>query len=535
MKIDEIVSRFDEDTLQQILGGEVIGTLKTLGTNYIYSESLLKVLSNTYSNEELLLNRTSRNALIDVLSPEEISRLATLLNLPKTEATLYDSLKAISLKGEALELFFQFFEEEISREESIEWISEKSIVANYQLFDYQRRVLDRVSSYLSSEKNRVLIHMPTGSGKTRTAISFVCRFLVERGNTNVVWFANTKELLDQAYSEFVKAWSFLGDREIKAYKFWDRSEVKLSEVKGSFIVAGLDKAYQALMRDVGSMSAFANSCSLVILDEAHMAIAPTYQLIIENITLNKAALIGLSATPGRTWNDPEEDKKLADFFFFQKAKLEIDGHENPVDYLIENGYLAKVKTTKLLSNSGVKLTQSDFDYLSTHYVLPMTILKEISENRLRNMAIISKIKQLIKVHKRIILFAITKDHAIVLNSLLTALGINSKVLTSSTHFNERTKIIETFKESKLVCPEPIVLCNYGILTTGFDAPETSCAVIARPTDSLVLYSQMVGRAIRGVRSGGNAEAEIVTVIDEDLPGFNEVAEAFLNWEDVWEK
>ena len=45
---------------------------------------------------------------------------------------------------------------------------------------------------------------------------------------------------------------------------------------------------------------------------------------------------------------------------------------------------------------------------------------------------------------------------------------------------------------------------------------------------------MVGRAIRGQRSGGNNEAEIVTVIDENLPGFKEVADAFLNWEDVWE-
>jgi superfamily II DNA or RNA helicase len=80
-----------------------------------------------------------------------------------------------------------------------------------------------------------------------------------------------------------------------------------------------------------------------------------------------------------------------------------------------------------------------------------------------------------------------------------------------------------------------VLCNFGILTTGFDAPETSCAVIARPTDSLVLYSQMVGRAIRGVRSGGNLEAEIVTVIDESLPGFGNVADAFTNWDDVWKE
>ena len=81
--------------------------------------------------------------------------------------------------------------------------------------------------------------------------------------------------------------------------------------------------------------------------------------------------------------------------------------------------------------------------------------------------------------------------------------------------------------------KPMVICNYGVLTTGFDAPATSATLIARPTRSLVLYSQMVGRAIRGPRSGGNAQAEIVTVVDPQLPGFGEIAEAFANWEDIW--
>ena len=75
--------------------------------------------------------------------------------------------------------------------------------------------------------------------------------------------------------------------------------------------------------------------------------------------------------------------------------------------------------------------------------------------------------------------------------------------------------------------------NFGVLTTGFDAPRTSAALIARPTKSLVLYSQMVGRAIRGRRAGGNDEALVVTVVDTALPGFTSLAEAFNNWNDVW--
>lgn len=44
---------------------------------------------------------------------------------------------------------------------------------------------------------------------------------------------------------------------------------------------------------------------------------------------------------------------------------------------------------------------------------------------------------------------------------------------------------------------------------------------------------MVGRAIRGLKAGGNEQAEIVSVVDDELPGFRSVAESFYNWEDVW--
>ena len=97
---------------------------------------------------------------------------------------------------------------------------------------------------------------------------------------------------------------------------------------------------------------------------------------------------------------------------------------------------------------------------------------------------------------------------------------------------ERNRIITRFRSTS---HEPQVLCNYGVLTAGFDAPATSAAVIARPTTSLILYSQMVGRVIRGPRMGGTEACEVVTVVDRDLPGFGSVAESFMNWQDVWEE
>ena len=532
MNINSILSRLDEEAYQQILGREVIGTLKTLDTSYLYAENLRKVLTNTYSHQDLLLNKTSRTILINALSPEEAKQLTEKLGLP-ISGDRYIQLNGTVFKGPSLEGLFEFFDETLTVEEQIEWVSSLNVAAGYPLYSYQRTVLQQLKGYIGSDQNRALLHMPTGSGKTRTAISYICRHLIDHPGKNVIWFANTKELLDQAFDEFNRAWHYLGDHEINSIKFWDRTQIDLKEVRGSFIVAGLDKTYQLLMRNLQSMSIFAAQCSLVVMDEAHMAIAPTYKLLIENIAKEGTGFIGLSATPGRTWNDPEEDQKLADFFYKQKAMLTIPGYDNPVQFLTEQGYLAKVRNTRLLMQAGIKLTNADIAYLKSNYVLPPAVLKSISEDWLRNMAIISRVKSLVQIHQRIIVFGITKDHAIMLNSLLTAVGIKANVVTSETQSVERAKIITAFKQSRTEEPEAMVLCNYGILTTGFDAPETSCAVITRPTDSLVLYSQMVGRAIRGKRSGGNEEAEIVTVIDENLPGFKEVAEAFINWEDVW--
>ena len=534
MEIHKLISRLDEEKLQNLLGKEVIGTLKHLGPEYLYTDGLMKILSNTFTNQELLLNTQSRNHIIDCLRTEEISELINHLEL-EINSDFWEKLKTTKFNEELMLKLFEFFEEEKIVEPEIEWIQELIVEAKYPLYPYQREVLKTINSTLATAKNRVMLHMPTGSGKTRTTISYICRYLIENSDTNVVWFANTVELLDQAYSEFIKAWSNLGDREIKTIKYWSNSNVDIAELKGSFIVAGLGKMHGTLMSDISKMGIFANSVSLVIMDEAHQAIAPTYKLLLDMMLVaNKASLIGLSATPGRTWNDPAEDKKLSDFFHNQKAKIKIEGYENPVDYLVEKGYLARTNNTPLLHNSGIQLSEVDLRYLKENFVLSDRVLKEISENYLRNLAIITKVKLLLERHQRIILFAITKPHAIVLNSLLTALGLSSKVLTSDTNSAERTRIIDEFKVSREVNPTPLVLCNFGILTTGFDAPETSCAVIARPTDSLVLYSQMVGRAIRGPKSGGNLEAEIVTVIDGSLKGFGEVADAFMNWEDIWE-
>ncbi|MEH7073824.1 DEAD/DEAH box helicase, partial [Neobacillus drentensis] len=135
-----------------------------------------------------------------------------------------------------------------------------------------------------------------------------------------------------------------------------------------------------------------------------------------------------------------------------------------------------------------------------------------------------------KRHKRIIVFAPSVESSEIIATILKLKGYIANSVTGNTDLTLRRSIIDDFRKNDDLIQ---IICNYGVLTTGFDAPNTSAAVIARPTLSLVLYSQMIGRAIRGKKAGGNSIAEVVTVVDTELPGFRSVADSFYNWEDVW--
>lgn len=377
-----------------------------------------------------------------------------------------------------------------------------------------------------------LVHMPTGSGKTRTAMHIVATMLQRQPQRLIVWLAQTSELLEQAASEFEKAWSALGDAPATLFRFWGNHDPDIQNARSGFLVAGFGKLHALYKRDPNLLLSLGDRACLTIVDEAHQAIAPTYRDLIGSLFEKKPAnaLLGLTATPGRTWNDRNADSELAEFFHGNKVILEIEGYDNPVDYLVADGYLAKSNFSTLNSDAGLVLSETDLTELASDVEIPEGILARLAEDHQRNIRIIEKIEDMSQRHSRIIVFAASVRHAHLIASILELRGTTSFVVTGNTDPITRERILTRFKGDD---PNPVVIVNYSVLTTGFDAPKTSAALIARPTKSLVLYSQMVGRAIRGVRAGGNAEAEIVTVTDPNLTGFGDVAEAFTNWEDVW--
>ena len=209
--------------------------------------------------------------------------------------------------------------------------------------------------------------------------------------------------------------------------------------------------------------------------------------------------------------------------------LNFDG-ENPVKRLTDDGYLAAVDFSLLNVVPGLRLSPTDLAEISRALDIPDSMAARFGEDEQRNLRIVQRLLELTDSHPRVLVFAASVENALLLASVCRGVGLKADAVTGKTDANERERIIRRFKRPG---GSDRILMNFGVLTTGFDAPAASAALIARPTKSLVLYSQMVGRVIRGPKAGGTDRCEVVTVVDTTLPGFGDVAEAFMNWEDIW--
>ena len=530
--LTEIVDRLSEDDLCGMLGEEVVSLIQALTVGENETERLRRVAAAMLYDraDDLLASAHIREMCFRSMAAEKLEELARRLDMAHISA-----LRTVDPRQDARtwQTYLGFFG--IDAQGAVPFTlapNRESVRPEFGLFPHQRRVVERVLEAIRGGHGRVVLHMPTGAGKTRTAMHIVSRSLVESEQTSVIWLAASAELLDQAADAFQHAWPKLGNRELNIVRFWGDYSPDLSTCSNCFMVAGLQKMHAFKARDPIGVLRLAKSVKLVVVDEAHQAIAPTYQEVINTLaeTGMNNALLGLTATPGRTWADIDADERLAHFFDERKVMLEVEGWDDPVSFLIEQGYLARPAFRRLEVEASSNL-KKHVDSAITSADYNPTLLDVLSEDVNRNIVILEEIRQLVKEgHTRILFFAASVRHAETISAVLTAMEIDSRVVTGNTGATVRSRVIKAFRGMQA---KPMVLCNFGVLTTGFDAPNTSATVIARPTKSLVLFSQMVGRATRGPKVGGNETCTISTVVDVDLPGFGNVTEAFTNWEDVW--
>ena len=345
-----------------------------------------------------------------------------------------------------------------------------------------------------------------------------------------LWLAASEELCEQAAHSLTDAWAALGNRAATMHRYWGDAGLDFGMLEEGFVVAGLQKLWSVASSrlragESGFLTKLGHRTAGVVFDEAHQAIAPTYRFIAEQLTVDNPPLIGLTATPGRTWRLDGNDYDLADMFGEQKVTIDPRGHGNPVAFLITRGYLAAPEFVRVdvRLDADVSEPGGARDYGEQD-------LRAIGSDPAWHAQVVDLALGALARHDRVMVFCPSVPSALAAARELDGKGYRAAAIVAGTPPADRAAAIAAFRDGDA---EPMALFNYGVLTAGFDAPRTRCVIVARPTTSLVLYSQMVGRAMRGPQSDGNRHCEILTVADTRLRGFGSVTEAFINWEELW--
>lgn len=505
-------------------------------TDEFSRESIARAIALS-SSYLFVLDKKRRQILLETISPKTVATVfGTLFEKGVTiKAAHYTALIDWASKAENYEHLARLLEVEdeyiAALASSVRPRTICPVSPLYPLYPYQKEISDKTFKILDTSQ-RVLIHLPTGSGKTRTAMNIVIEHLRMSPDNLVLWLADREELCQQAFDEFNKAWGACGVRETTSYGFFSSSPESLGGIDSGFVVAGLHTLNSIRDQDSNKLKLLydklRSKVTLVIFDEAHKAVAETYKSVTEDFIESDgftSKLIGLTATPGRKFGEQkidDENKRLAEFFDFNKVSMNVPGYLSPIDYLVSNQYLAKANFSSL------NYLNSEVTGFALKNETTSSTLKALSKNNERNKVILETIKKEVELGKQVIVFACSVEHSQGLSIALNCLGVTSASIDSKldTQASRRLKIAQ-YKENKIS-----VLTNYNVLTAGFDAPQTSVTVIAKPTNSLVEYLQMAGRAMRGARSGGNQECWIYNVND-DIPEFQSVNRAFEYWDNMW--
>jgi len=390
-----------------------------------------------------------------------------------------------------------------------------------QLYSYQSKLFFEANELVNIKYGRFMIQMPTGAGKTRLAMEIISHFLnrgvKEEKEKQVIWLADSEELLEQAIESFKDVFPHLAEKDTKLYRLWGGYHSDTFE-KNSIIMA----SYQTLIRFLKNNPDSLNP-DLIVCDEAHNVIADTYKPTIEKLTDNGAGLIGLTATPVRSMTGKENDE-LKEFFNWDQNSprtsfldiiIDEDRYDNTIDFLQKEGYLSyankySIETDNLESSIPVDI----FRLASKSRELSGKFLEIIAENNDRNRKIATKLIEIGKQKKRTLYFGTNRYQAQLICAIMILSGINAVYLDGTTPRSYRNDCIKKFKNGEID-----IICNCDLFTTGFDEPKIEVIMIGRPTKSIVLHQQMIGRGMRGLKMGGTKEFDLYRINDQ-LPSID---------------
>jgi len=400
-----------------------------------------------------------------------------------------------------------------------------------ELFDYQNEISLSIKNFLASNKVSCLIQMPTGSGKTRTTLDSVIEFMLERIKVSsylkVLWLAHSEELLEQAVQTLKNIWHVKGEDDLILGRLWGGYDSinEIDEVDVMFV--GYMKMISLYKNNNIKYCELINSYDLIIVDEAHKSASNILSILLEEFkTIKEKKIIGITATPGRSVHDYDENRKLTKLYDGNLITSKVLG-ENPIKLLQDRHILSKLVRIEKRVGVDIELTEKELSSLDTDPDISSSILKKLANNKKRNLILLKSIKDEVKKNKLVIVFCCSVEHSKKISVMLASEGVISAAIDYGMRVSARRYIVEDFKAGRIK-----VLLNFGIFTTGLDVPKLDTVIISRPTSSIVLYSQMIGRGIRGSLVGGTTECRLIDIRD-NFQNYGDIDTVYNYFENDW--
>lgn len=323
-----------------------------------------------------------------------------------------------------------------------------------QLWPHQKATIQSAYGLRSRGVKRVLVVLPTGSGKTVVASRLVLDAV--RAGERVLFLAHRRELINQAHAQLLRAG--IDTDQIGVIMGNDTRSSPNAVVQ----VASIDSLRR---RDCPP-------ADLVIVDEAHRALAGSYRRVIEMYP--QAWHVGLTATPYRL-----DGQGLGDVY------NEIVAVARPSELIRAGRLVAPVVYTvpkeKLPDLDGVRPVAGDYNLGAlSRAVNQKALVGNIVDEWLR-----------LAEGRRTVVFAVSVEHSLSIVERFVAAGVTAEHLDGSTTTEERDAIL-----GRLQSGETKVVSNCMVLAEGWDMPCCKCLVLARPTQSLSLHIQQSGRISR---------------------------------------
>jgi len=322
-----------------------------------------------------------------------------------------------------------------------------------KLRDYQNDGIEKIRNELRNGHKRVILCSPTGSGKT--VIFSYLAFASSLKQSNVLILTNRVQLLEQSEKALEKV-NIISD-SITRYK----KNVPSDGIN----IAMVETLKRRLNR--GDFLAYFQKIDMIIIDECHIQ---NFDAIFTFLS-DKQVVIGFTATPHRD----NKNNQLAKYYTSLVDLIQVSK-------LIDLGFLSTPKSFGIpIDLNGVSKSKGDYDEAE--------LAKKYHDDEIYKGAV--KNWEKYAINKKTIVFSPTIEASKEICNEFAENGYNAKHFDCYMTENDKKDVLEWFFAN-----QDAVLCNVGILTTGFDCPEILCVILYRATTSLPLFLQMVGRGSR---------------------------------------